>query len=64
MTLQGWNPQSGIHPIPRGSNVYITQAPAEETKNNKENGTGNISITPKNQRVGKPWNNRQLARLK
>ena len=48
MTPQGWNPQSGMPPIPIESNIYIMQVPTEVTKNNEENNTGNRAITSKN----------------
>ena len=44
MTSQIWKPQAGILPIPRGSRVYIMQAPEEATRNNREIGTGHRAI--------------------
>ena len=45
MTPQGWKPPTGIPPIPKGVNLYIIQAPADNIRNNKENGTGHREIT-------------------
>ena len=55
---QGWNPQVGITPISRRLNVYIMQAPEEDTRNNEEIGTAHRSIEAQNNHFRKPCNYR------
>ena len=63
MTPQGQNPPTGINKIPRLENVYIMQEPAEVLKNG-ESVEGYISLPSQTQIIKKPWNNRQLERIK
>ena len=45
---------TGLTSTSRGGNIYIIQAPTEETIKNGDNGIRHITITPQNQCIKKP----------